>query len=270
MSSSCLRAPVVVNSMEVATGRACRPYDVHSIRKHGFFMIIDLHVHTSWGGYDSALSPKDVVEEALKIKLDGVCLTEHNTSWDRLKLQELVDGSGLVLMRGIEVDTEMGHILAYGLDHYTSGIYRTADLRREIDKVGGFLVAAHPFRRLFAEPGTFWGAIEQNTFSLEEARKKPIFQITDEIEVLNGGCTTRENLCAFQVARALGKRGVGGSDAHSNRGLGKFTTVLEKRINNEQELLAELRAGRFFPASREPNGDLLPYAGLDHDQAGKQ
>ncbi|MDO8491539.1 MAG: PHP-associated domain-containing protein [Dehalococcoidia bacterium] len=231
-------------------------------------MIVDLHVHTSWGGYDSALSPREAIEEAKKINLDGICLTEHNTSWDRLKLDELGNGSGLALLRGIEVDTELGHILAYGFDRYVAGIYRSADLRQEADKVGGFLVAAHPFRRLFGSPGYAWGGFGEGKFTLEEAIKQPIFQVTDEIEVLNGGCTTRENMCSFQVARALGKKGVGGSDAHSNRGLGKFTTVLESRVTSDHELVEELRAGRFYPASRQPNGDLLPYAGLDQEQAG--
>lgn len=232
-------------------------------------MILDLHVHTSWGGYDSSLSPKEVVEEARRIGLDGVCLTEHNTSWDKLKVQELVNGTGLVVLRGIEVDTELGHILTYGFDRYITGIYRSADLRREADKVGALLVAAHPFRRLFGAPGFSWGSYgSEGKFSLEEAVKQPIFQVTDEIEVLNGGCTTRENLCALQVARALGKKGLAGSDAHSTRGLGKFVTVLEKRVSSEQEFLSELRAGRFYAASRQPEGDPLPYAGLDPDRHG--
>lgn len=229
-------------------------------------MILDLHVHTSWGGYDSSLSPREVVETARKINLDGVCLTEHNTCWDRFKIDELSNGSGLVMLRGIEVDTELGHILAFGFDRYINGIYRSSDLRREADKVGGFLVAAHPFRRLFGSPGFSWGGYGQGKFSLEEACQQQVFQVTDEIEVLNGGCTTRENLCALQVARALGKKGLGGSDAHSTQGLGKFATVLERRVGSEREFVAELRAGRFYPASRQPGGEPVPYAGLDPDR----
>jgi histidinol phosphatase-like PHP family hydrolase len=41
-------------------------------------MKIDLHCHSKYSG-DNHLEPEDVIEEAIKLNLDGVCFAEHYT-----------------------------------------------------------------------------------------------------------------------------------------------------------------------------------------------
>ena len=53
----------------------------------------------------------------------------------------------------------------------------------------------------------------------------PLFEIADELEVLNGACLPLENDFAFQVAQRLGKRGTGGSDAHFLMQVGTAYTI---------------------------------------------
>ena len=50
---------------------------------------------------------------------------------------------------------------------------------------------------------------------------------------------------ARRVAEHLGLPGVAGSDAHRPEEVGRCITILEREIRTEQELIAELRAGRF-------------------------
>ncbi len=45
-------------------------------------MIIDLHTHTYPRSGDSLLNPDVLIQEAKKLGLDGICLTEHDEFWD--------------------------------------------------------------------------------------------------------------------------------------------------------------------------------------------
>ncbi|MBE0415968.1 MAG: PHP domain-containing protein [Dehalococcoidia bacterium] len=223
-------------------------------------MIIDMHVHTAKGGYDSMLTIPQLIAEAEMKGIGGVCLTEHIYVWSRKALQSFTANHSVALIGGMEIETDMGHIVVLGLDRYISGIHKASNLRRIADEVGGFLIAVHPFRRYF-EPQDF-GIKPKRSWSevIADALDLPILGLVDEIEVLNGGCTERENLLALEVAKRLGMRGTGGSDAHSEHGIGYFATVFEREIRGERELIAELKAGCFYPAKRLPSGEIIPYA----------
>jgi predicted metal-dependent phosphoesterase TrpH len=222
-------------------------------------MIIDMHVHTSKGGYDSTLSIPQVIEEAEMKGIGGVCLTEHIYAWARKDLEGFACNHNVVLLGGMEIATDMGHIIVFGLDRYISGIHKASKLRSVADEMDGFLVVVHPFRMYF-EPEDF-GIKPKRSWPqvIADASDLPIFSLVDEVEVLNGGCTERENLLALEVARGLEMRGTGGSDAHSERGVGYFVTVFEREIRSESDLITELKAGRFYPAKRLRSGEIIRY-----------
>jgi len=203
-----------------------------------YFMIVDLHVHTTVGSPDSGLTPEILVSEAKRLGLDGVCVTEHHAGWDRERTTALAREHGLIIFPALEVHTDLGHVAVLGLDGYLSGIYKAEELRRRVEERGGFIIALHPFRYypVRAQP------------SLSEAAALPLVQLCDEIEVANGGCSGAENALAYRVACSLGKRGIGGSDAHSVAGLGCYTTVFQGRPASVAELIEELKGGRFYPA----------------------
>ena len=89
---------------------------------------------------------------------------------------------------------------------------------------------------------------------IEELAEHPVFSMADAIEVFNGGCIDHENRLAEEVARALGKPTTGGSDAHMPIEVGRYATVFEKDLASEEEMLGELRAGRFQAARRVDRG----------------
>ncbi|MBI2846531.1 MAG: PHP domain-containing protein [Chloroflexi bacterium] len=220
--------------------------------------IIDLHVHTTKGGADSSLRPLQLVHEATRVGLSGVCLTEHGGGWDKREFEAFAQGQNILLIRALEVETELGHMSVFGLDGYRSGIHRAEELRRVVNELGGFMVLNHPFRRFF-DNATLRSQYRPTTIA--EICQDPVFQLVDAIEVANGANSPRENSMALEVAKKLGKPGTGGSDAHSTSGLGCYVTVFEKEIRREEELIAELRAGRFYPAFGPRDGDTSPYTG---------
>ena len=213
-------------------------------------IIIDMHIHTTRGASDSGLNPEDLASEAIRRGLTAVHISEHDRLWDRHTLEDYRRRhSDLVVCNGMEVSTDMGHILCLGLKEYVGGIRHLATLRRVADEQGAFLIVAHPFRHYF-DP-VYFRRQGKEPFTLtpkEAAAKLPVFQLVNAVEVLNGANTLRENLFALRVAQALGKQGTGGSDAHSTQGIGVFCTVLEREASRQQEVLAELHAGRFHAA----------------------
>ncbi len=227
--------------------------------------IFDLHIHTTKGSADSSLSPEDLILEAERLGLKGLCITEHSGPWDRHEFQQFASRHNVVLVRAMEADTDLGHILAFGLDRYQPGFHKAEELCRAAKAVGGFVVTAHPFRGVLGKhmrerPYLFRTLPDPLPKTPEEALDHPVFKLVHAVEVANGGTADEENAFAMQVAGLLKMPLTGGSDAHSTHGLGKFVTAFRDEINNEAEFLKALHDGNFYPATGLREGVLRPYA----------
>ena len=222
--------------------------------------IVDMHVHTVRGAADSSLKPEQLAEVAKEIGLTGVNITEHDRMWEDHALKEFREQSGLFVNRGMEVSTDMGHIIAVGLTGYVPGIRKAKELRAVLDDLGGFMIVAHPFRHFF-DPIHFRreGRPPFEMTPEEAAERMSIFGLVDDIEVANGGTHAKENQFALKVARVLGKRGVGASDCHSTQGVGYYVTVFEEDLRDEAHMLEQLHAGRYYAGLGLPDGELRAY-----------
>jgi predicted metal-dependent phosphoesterase TrpH len=203
-------------------------------------MLIDLHTHTSPNSDDSFLSPTELVVRARKSGLDGICLTEHDWYWSHAAAQQLAKELDFVVIPGVETNIEDGHCIVFGIDKFKFGMHRVGFLRQMVDEVGGFIILAHPFRRHFYSQD-----------DIEEAADKfflnPIFRYIDTIEVLNGRAKERQNAFSAELCSRLGWKGVGGSDAHELKDIPTCATHFERPVRNPEELICELRAGRYRP-----------------------
>ena len=217
--------------------------------------VIDLHVHTNRGSPDSSLTADELVAEAVRVGLNGAMVTEH-VGWPRQDFENFARNQGMLLVRALENYSPLGHIITLGLDShvtgFTGGIETVKRLRKEVDKVGGVMILAHPFRYLFDLPGIY----SQNILfedpmampaSPQEAAQHPVFALVDDVEVVNGANNEKENRFAQGVAQVLGMPGTGGSDAHSVNGLGKGSTLFPGDIRNQRDLLDAIRAGEYLP-----------------------
>src|SRR3972149_4673515 len=106
--------------------------------------IVDMHVHTVRGAADSSLAPDQLIEEAKRIGLTGVNISEHDRVWEARQIEEFRERSGLFVSRGMEVSTDMGHMIVVGLESYLPGIRRATELRRGVGEAGGVLVGGRP------------------------------------------------------------------------------------------------------------------------------
>ena len=227
--------------------------------------LFDLHIHTTKGSSDSSLTPEDLVLEADRLGLRGLCLTEHSGPWDRHEFQRFAALHSVVLIRAMEVETDLGHMLAFGLDRYQPGFNKAAELRKAATAAGGFVVTAHPFRGVLSGGGRRDRALIYQSVpdalpeKPEDALEHPVFKLADAVEVANGGTVDRENDFAMSVAGLLDLPVTGGSDAHSVHGLGKFVTEFDDEVTSEAEFLKALHSGHFHPVTGLRAGSLRPY-----------
>jgi predicted metal-dependent phosphoesterase TrpH len=210
----------------------------------GPYFTVDLHLHTTRGSSDSNISPRALVERAREIRIGAVCVTEHDNMWDSAAVEALATDSGVVVLHGMEVTTDLGHVGVFGLDRYVGGIYKLKELRRVADIEGGILIANHPFRyKLDAKVAFMNGHGEPlDPGRPERAAELEIFRMTDAIEVLNGACSEEENLFALRVARHLGLAEVAGSDSHWSRSVGCVTTLFSRPVRDERDLIELIKA----------------------------
>ncbi len=202
-------------------------------------MKIDLHVHTAPRSKCSNINPKEIIAEAKRIGLDGICITEHQVLWSVEEISDLAAQENIKLFRGNEITTAQGDVLVFGMEKNIEGVIPIQMLKKEVDAAGAFSILAHPFR------GFKVFGISDLKMSVEQASKKKALGFVDAIEIRNGKVSEQDNEMAKNVAEKLGLPGTAGSDAHNLDEIGTFVTIFENEIENEQELVAELKAGRF-------------------------
>lgn len=203
-------------------------------------MIIDLHTHTKPPSDDSFLEPSQLIQRSKQAGLDAICFTEHDWFWDKDALAGLVREHDFLVLPGVELNTDEGHYLVFGLEEYSFGMHHTEYLRQAVDEVGGVMILAHPYRRQYHQGDDIADAVEQYC-------RSPFFRLVDTIEVLNGRATETQNEFSQELCRRLNLKAIGGSDAHQLSDIPTCATYFERKVSNVEQLITELKAGRFSP-----------------------
>ncbi|MDI6777001.1 MAG: PHP domain-containing protein [Syntrophales bacterium] len=205
--------------------------------------VLDLHIHTTISG-DSIITPEVLFREAKKAGLDGVCITEHGYEKSRIAA-DLSWRYSFPFFAGLEASTELGDILVFGIDSYPRSISRAREFREFVEKAGGVLVAAHPFRSNFNRLSSSPAASD-----IAANHKYQLLELVDAMEVINGWSSEAEVVHCQKVSKELSLNGTGGSDAHIPAQVGCCVTVFESVIRSEAELVAELKQGKFKAEDR--------------------
>jgi predicted metal-dependent phosphoesterase TrpH len=222
-------------------------------------MLIDLHTHTHPGSWDSFLHPDELIERSKQAGLDAVVLSEHDWAWDPEAVRALARRHDFPVLAGMEINTEDGHILVYGMHKYVFGMHRAHELAGHVHEVDGAMVAAHPYRR---QAPWDWDKPQEYVDALARAERNPAYRFVSALEVLNGRGKLNENRFAQDLAANMGMPGTGGTDSHETSDIGKTATYFERDIRTERELIEELRAGRCWAVDLTRGGltaDALRY-----------
>ena len=190
------------------------------------------------------MTPDELIQRAKFVGLDGVCITEHNQLWSVEALEKLRRKHNFLVLGGVEVDTDYGHILVFGLHQSVLNVYRIEELRELVDEAGGVMIAAHPFRYVLSE-------YSNPTPSVEAVSQRSVFQFVDAIEVYGGMSSLTEGNLAAQVGDHLKLKAIAGSDAHAILQVGQCFTIFENSIKDEGQLISEIKQGRCRAARRD-------------------
>lgn len=194
-------------------------------------MKIDLHCHSKYS-YDNYLEPEEVIEQAIKLYLEGVCFTEHHSMMPSWSLERINIPEGFYVFRGIEISTDRGHLLVYGLEDdswniWSSHTYLNASqVIENVHRLGGICVPAHPFRG-------------RDSFGEDVFRMDGF----DAIETHNGLNSEDMNQKAIYSARLRNLSSVGGSDCHKKEQVGRAFTEFKNPVHTIHELIEEIKKG---------------------------
>lgn len=167
---------------------------------------LDLHVH-SHRSPDGRMTIGEIVSLARARGLNGAAVCDHD-----LALTDPPETDGFLLIPGVEVSTQFGHLL--GL--FVTGPVETRDFFEAVEIIrgqGGLAVLAHPFEH-----------------SRDGSRLAPAVPLLDGIEVQNSRADRKihdANALARSFAQVCRLRPFGGSDAHCPQEVGNSFTVVE-------------------------------------------
>ncbi len=169
-------------------------------------MRLDIHTHSRYS--DGLNTPKEMVNHAKAIGLDGISITDHNEIRGSLKAMEF-NSENFTVIPGIEVSSADGHILALGVTEIIEKGMSAEETIEKIHALGGIAIAVHPYDILRHGVGDLLYKLK-----------------FDAIEVYNGRTlSNRKN--PERVADELKIPKTGGSDAHSLDELGVVSIIVE-------------------------------------------
>lgn len=195
-------------------------------------MLIDMHCHSKYS-QDNQLEPEALIERAVELGLNGVCFTEHYSVDCSKEVEKLKVPDNFLVLRGVEISTDYGHLLAYGLidDSWNRwGRNSHLELHKVMDSVasrGGICVPAHPFRG--------WESIGNKILD---------FDGFHAVETFNGGNGLEQNREAIKIALKMGLPCIGGSDCHYVDHVGRAFTEFTCKIRDMSEVVNAVKQGK--------------------------
>ncbi len=188
-----------------------------------------MHIHTVLGSPCSVIEINDIIKMAKRVKLDGICITDHHSRNAIEITKEKAAGHNLLIFGGMEIRCLEGDVLTFGFSEVVKEGIPLVELIPWVHSLGGVVIAAHPFRSGAPSMGN------------------KIYEIKgiDAIEVLNGNSSEDMNILSWLASLKLGIPGVGGSDAHTALQIGKYATFFDEEIKDEAGLVCALKGWRF-------------------------
>ncbi|MBL8479541.1 MAG: PHP domain-containing protein [Sterolibacteriaceae bacterium] len=210
-------------------------------------MWIDTHCHTKYS-YDNWLEPLDLIRRAKALGLDGSVITEHYSYEASAPVEQVGRDEGYLILRGVEIATDKGHLLAYGVEDDGWNIWGRDSylpLEEVIDRIndlGGICAPAHPFRNV-GLASLMEGLLELKHITAVESH--------------NGVNADSDNDLAISASSHLGLPTLGGSDCHKTVAVGRCATEFSQPVHDMASFIAAVKAGAcrgaYYPGYRAMN-----------------
>lgn len=194
-------------------------------------MLIDMHIHEKTYSKDSFIGLDEIIDRAIEVGLDGVCITDHDSLGLLGTARHVSRERRFPVFVGAEILTCDGDVLVFGVDRLPEGMMPAQELIEWIGQRGGVTIGAHPYR----QNGR---GMADRLFSLDRLAG---------IEALNGSTPAALNQKAHHAARCIRIPAFGSSDAHRLERVGKYATWFPRRISDTEELVSAIKEGNTKP-----------------------
>ncbi|MHC4917010.1 MAG: CehA/McbA family metallohydrolase [Planctomycetota bacterium] len=202
----------------------------------------NLHTHTTRS--DGALDPQEAVDAYAALGHDFLAISDHNFPADLGSL----DGRGMILLPGVEVTGDRGHVLAVGSDVAPPKGLENQQVIDRTAAAGGLAVLCHPD----------WGR-HFDHYPLEVLQELRGYVA---VEIYNGSIEEDPGspyaLDKWDLLLASGRRvwGMAVDDSHSRAGCGRGSCVVRARERSVPAILEALGAGSFYASTGAEIGSL--------------
>lgn len=108
-------------------------------------MKADMHMHST-ASPDAHMDPVDILRSMKAKGFGAVAILDHNTTKGSLAASKQAKDIGMILVRGLEVSSEAGHIGALRVEEEIPRGLSAEETVDRIHSIGGLAVALHPYR----------------------------------------------------------------------------------------------------------------------------
>lgn len=191
---------------------------------------VELHAHSE-ASHDGRDPVESLVEQADRVGLDGLAVTDHDTIDASLQAAKLAEKKGMVGIPGIEISTKVGHVLGLGITDRVKPGLSFQETLRQIHSQDGIAVLPHPFQEYRHGVGAH--------ISKEE------MAMADAIEIYNSRTLFGiRNLEAKWYAEAYGLPMTAGSDAHIAKMVGQAKTIVNTTDRSVEGVVNAIKDGK--------------------------
>lgn len=105
---------------------------------------LDPHIHSTYSS-DAVSTPKEIIERSKELGLDMIALSDHNTVEGSKVARELTKNDELFVIPSIEISSEYGHILGFGVEEKIEKGLSPEETVDQIHDLGGLAIVPHPY-----------------------------------------------------------------------------------------------------------------------------
>lgn len=208
-----------------------------------------MHCHSYYSN-DGINSPRSLLIEAKNKGLNGIALTDHNTTKGWKEAQEAADKIGMILIQGEEIKIKennktIGEILAYFTTKEINSERKTVqEVIKEIHNQNGLAIIAHPYH---------W----KKPFKELEKYKN----LVDGIEIFNSRSQSKKgNEMSARFAKKNNLPRIAGSDSHTIFEIGQ--AYIEIDTTNIEEMKNLIKNNDVRIKGKQTNPAIQIFAGL--------
>ena len=203
-------------------------------------MKIDLHVHSYERSGCAISSEKDQIEAAIAKGLGGIALTDHNSQRSKRHIDSLNKKyAPFKIFTGVEIGLGISgeHLLVLGVPDMKDMCeyrWKYPELHAFVRERNGYIAMAHPYR--------YENRVRSNIIDF----------IPDALEIRSNNIIPRNTSAIISLADEIGAKTIAASDAHVADRVGTYYVELHNMVQTDEELVRELRSGRYGLGSSKP------------------